>query len=378
MRHAMAQLLRFGWVELQCCLFAVAVFVGLALTRVVPLPVPRYDALLAYGLLVTAVFFALRLETPREVAVIFAFHLIGLALELFKVRVGSWAYPEDAWSKVAGVPLYSGFMYAAVGSYLCQAFRRFDLRINRFPWAAAVVLALAAYANFFTHHWLPDLRWLIAGAFVVVLWSSRVSFTVGHHRYAMPLSLSLVLIGFFLWIAENGATLLGAWRYPDQAAIWQVVHVGKWGSWALLVSLSFVLVAAVKRWEGTFYGSVGTPPAVTDQADWPSVTGSGDVGHRRGRLLHRTPGRHQRVEHQRPVGPVPGLDHGGRLDLVVPDPPVGVQVTAQAPVVGELGDHPPGGVGRLGAVGEVHDDTVAKPVGPQSPTSATRASTFST
>ena len=41
------------------------------------------------------------------------------------------------------------------------------------------------------------------------------------------------------------------------------MHVGKWGSWALLVSLSFVLVAAVKRWEGTFYGDVGTIPTVT-------------------------------------------------------------------------------------------------------------------
>lgn len=252
MRHGLAQLVRFGWIELQCCLFAAAVFVGLALTRVVSLPIPRYDALLAYGVLVTAVFFVLRLETAREVAVIFAFHLIGLALELFKVRVGSWSYPEEAWSKVAGVPLYSGFMYAAVGSYLCQAFRRFDLRISRFRWVGASLLAVAAYANFFTHHWLPDLRWLVVVGFVVVLWPSRVWFTVGRHRYVMPLSLSFVLIGFFLWVAENAATLLGAWRYPDQATIWQLVHVGKWGSWALLVTLSFVLVAAVKRWEGAF------------------------------------------------------------------------------------------------------------------------------
>ena len=202
---------------------------------------------------------------------IFAFHLIGLALELFKVRVGSWAYPEDAWAMVAGVPLYSGFMYAAVGSYICQAFRRFDLRVNRFPWLPAAALAVAAYANFFTHHYLPDLRWLVALGFVVVLWRSRVSFTVGARRYAMPLSLSFVLIGFFLWVAENGATWLGAWQYPDQAAFWQLVHVGKWGSWALLVSLSFVLVAAVKRWEGTFYGDVGTIPAVTParHADLP-------------------------------------------------------------------------------------------------------------
>jgi len=261
--EAAAQLVRFGWLELQCCLFAVAVFVGLALSRVIPLPIARYDALLAYGLVVTLVFYLLRWETAREVAVIFAFHLVGLALELFKVRVGSWAYPEEAWTMVGGVPLYSGFMYAAVGSYICQAFRRFDLRVNRFPWLSAVVLAVAAYANFFTHHHLPDLRWLVALGFVVVLWRSRVFFTVGARRYAMPLSLSFVLIGFFLWVAENGATWLGAWQYPDQAAFWQLVHVGKWGSWALLVSLSFVLVAAVKRWEGTFYGDVGTIPAVT-------------------------------------------------------------------------------------------------------------------
>lgn len=262
LRTATVQLLRFGWLELQCCLFAGAIFAGLALSRVVELPVARYDLLLAYGIVLTLLFWRLRLETGREVAVIAAFHLIGLALELFKVRVGSWSYPEEAWTKVGGVPLYSGFLYAAVGSYLCQAFRRFDLRIDRFPWVAGVGLAVAAYANFFTHHWLPDLRWLVALGFVVVLWRSRVWFTVGPRRYAMPLSLSFVLIGFFLWVAENGATWLGAWQYPDQVDVWRLVHVGKWGSWALLVSLSFVLVAAVKRWEGTFYGTVGDRPRV--------------------------------------------------------------------------------------------------------------------
>lgn len=52
---ALAQLLRFAWVQVQCCLFAVAVFVGLAVSRVVPLPIARYDALLVYALVVTAV-----------------------------------------------------------------------------------------------------------------------------------------------------------------------------------------------------------------------------------------------------------------------------------------------------------------------------------
>ncbi|TJY64090.1 DUF817 domain-containing protein [Arthrobacter sp. CAU 1506] len=259
----MVQLLRFAWLQVQCCLFAAAIFVGLAASTAVPLPIPRYDALLVYGLVLTAAFYLLRLETGREVAVIFGFHLVGLALELFKVQMGSWSYPEEAWSKVAGVPLYSGFMYAAVGSYICQAFRRFDLRINSFPWVPAAALAVAAYANFYTHHYLPDLRWVIAAGFVIVLWRSRVDFTVGARSYAMPLSLSFVLIGFFLWVAENAATLLGAWQYPDQSQIWQMVHVGKWGSWALLVSLSFVLVAAVKTQEGRFYGKAGAAPTVT-------------------------------------------------------------------------------------------------------------------
>ena len=278
--EAAAQLVRFGWLQAQCCLFAVAVFVGLALSSVLPLPVARYDALLVYALLVTVVLALLRVETGREVAVIGAFHLVGLALELFKVRVGSWSYPEAAWTKVGGVPLYAGFMYAAVGSYLCQAFRRLELRVDRFPWAPAVLLAVAAYANFFTHHVLPDVRWLVAAGFVVVLRRSRVSYTVGRRRYAMPLSLSFVLIGFFLWVAENAATLLGAWQYPHQAQAWRLVHVGTWGSWALLVSLSFVLVAAVKTQEGRFYGEVGAEPAVTLSAARPPRPDRRDAGRR--------------------------------------------------------------------------------------------------
>src|SRR5918998_3571090 len=86
---ALVQLLRFGWVQAQCCLFAVAVFVGLAAISAVPLPLPRYDVLLAYALVLTAVFFLLRLETGREVAVIFAFHLIAWV----------WRYSRCGWAR---------------------------------------------------------------------------------------------------------------------------------------------------------------------------------------------------------------------------------------------------------------------------------------
>jgi uncharacterized membrane protein YoaT (DUF817 family) len=70
-----------------------------------------------------------------------------------------------------------------------------------------------------------------------------VHYTVGEARYRMPLALSFVLNWFFLRLAENISTIFAAYRYPDQADGWSMVHVGKFGSWALLVVVSFVLVA---------------------------------------------------------------------------------------------------------------------------------------
>jgi uncharacterized membrane protein YoaT (DUF817 family)/GNAT superfamily N-acetyltransferase len=244
---------RFIWLEALSCLFPACVFLGLAVAKVVPLPIPRYDALLVYCVVLTFGFWALRIETWREVLVIFAFHLVGLGLELFKVHIGAWSYAGDAWTKVGGVPLFPGFMYASVGSYICQAWRRFDLRVSGYRPIPSTIAALAIYANFFTHFWLPDARWLLALLLVLVLRRCRVHFTVGPRRHRMPLSLSFVLIGAFLWAAENAATFLDAWRYPNQTSVWQVVHADKLGAWALLVSLSFVLVASIKSQEGRLY-----------------------------------------------------------------------------------------------------------------------------
>ncbi|MBO3724069.1 DUF817 domain-containing protein [Actinomyces bowdenii] len=259
------RLVQFAVIQLACCAFPLAIFAGLAVSLLVwgavEMPLERYDALLIYVVIIQIAFVALRLETWRELGVICAFHLIGLALEVFKVRIGSWAYPDAGVVRLGGVPLFSGFMYASVGSYICQAFRRFDLHVGGFRWWPVSILAVMAYINFFTHHVIADLRWAIALGFVAALWGSTVHFTVGGDRYWMPTALSFVLIGFFLWVAENLATGLSAWRYPDQAEGWHLVHAGKLGSWALLISLSFVLVAAVKAREGTLYGR-GLPRVV--------------------------------------------------------------------------------------------------------------------
>ena len=268
------RLAQFALTELACCIFPIAVFIGLAATALVwsrvQVPLARYDALLIYVMAVQVAFVVLRLETWRELGVICAFHLVGLALEVFKVHAGSWSYPDAGVVRLGGVPVFSGFMYASVGSYICQAFRRFDLRVDGFRWWTVSLLSVAAYANFYTHHVIADLRWLIAVAFLVALWGSTVHFTVGGDRYWMPTAQAFVLIGGFLWLAENAATLLGAWSYPDQLGGWHLVHVGKFGSWALLITLSFVLVAAVKAKEGVLYG--GGAPRVTRDRLSPNET----------------------------------------------------------------------------------------------------------
>jgi uncharacterized membrane protein YoaT (DUF817 family) len=162
--------------------------------------------------------------------------------------VHSWKYPEHAFFHLRTVPLYSGFMYASVASYIMQAWRRFDLRLERFPsfWMA-VGVSVAIYGNFFTNHYTVDIRWFLAAAVIVLFWRTRVLFTVVRKERNMPLVLSFLLIGFFIWIAENISTFFGAWVYPNQAQKWAIVGPAKISSWMLLVIISFIIVASLKE-----------------------------------------------------------------------------------------------------------------------------------
>ncbi|MGK5632126.1 DUF817 domain-containing protein [Streptomyces sp. URMC 123] len=240
------QLLLFTRLQTRSCAFAIALLLGVALSGALPEgPVARYDLLFGYGLLLTAVFRLRGWESRRDLAVIAVCHVIGLAFELVKVSLGSWSYPEPALLKVAGVPLYGGFLYAAVGSYVCGAWRLMELELVGYRPRATAAVAAAIYVNFFSHHWLPDARWPLAALLLAVTAGTWVRFTLGSARLRMPLALSFALIGFFLWLAENLATYLGAWRYPYQLHGWQPVSVDKFGAWALLISVTVVLVAAV-------------------------------------------------------------------------------------------------------------------------------------
>ena len=251
MRRRLREFLWFGVKNARACVFAGLFFLAVfAVPRSGIARVPRYDILLLIAVAIQGWMVWAKLETWDELKAISLFHLLGFCLELFKTSgaIHSWSYPDFAYSKVFGVPLFSGFMYAAVGSYIIQAWRLFDIRIRHHPpyWMAGAA-ALAIYANFFTDHYIPDLRWYLA-ALALGLYART---TVIYHPYdrdrRMPLLLSFLLIGFFIWLAENISTFFGVWRYPDQLGAWTAVHVSKWSSWSLLVVMTFTIVANLKH-----------------------------------------------------------------------------------------------------------------------------------
>ncbi|MFC4140356.1 MULTISPECIES: DUF817 domain-containing protein [unclassified Microbacterium] len=206
----------------------------------------RNDALTIAAVLIQVVMIGFRLETGRELWVIVIFHVTGTVMELFKTDVGSWEYAAGGFLHLGAVPLFSGFMYGAVGSYMVRVHRLFDLGFTCYPrrWLT-VVLAAAIYANFFAHHFWIDLRWVLIAA-VVVLWFPTTMYARSW-RVTLRLPLLAVFggVAVFIYAAENIGTWAGAWSYPNQAGGWELVSPSKITSWFLLMIISVVLVTLV-------------------------------------------------------------------------------------------------------------------------------------
>jgi uncharacterized membrane protein YoaT (DUF817 family) len=234
-----------GW----ACLFG-AVLLGLVLLTKwrwpAHAPLARYDFLFLAALTVQALLLILRLETVREAKVILVFHVVGTVMELFKTSVGSWTYPEHNFFRIGHVPLFSGFMYASVGSFLARSTRILKVRYTGYPptWVT-VVLAILIYANFFTHHYLPDIRILLFVLVTIAFGRTWVYYRPYQKLRRMPLLLGFGLVALFIWIAENIGTFAGVWVYPHQSAQWHMVRPGKYGAWLLLMIISFILVTLV-------------------------------------------------------------------------------------------------------------------------------------
>lgn len=237
--------LKQGW----ACVFGAAMLVLLFATAVwYPdgASLARNDFVTLAAVAIQILMVAFRLETLRELRVIILFHIVGTGMELFKTSVGSWIYEGDGVLHLLNVPLYSGFMYASVGSYLVRVYRLFDLRFERYPrtWITAI-LAVLIYVNFFSHHYIWDARWLLLLAILAVYGPCMMHFRIFRARLRMPIVVAFVLVALFIWIAENVATWSQAWSYPNQTDGWELVSIAKLGSWLLLMIISVVLVAWV-------------------------------------------------------------------------------------------------------------------------------------
>ena len=253
MKFNLREFLIFGIKQARACIFAGSFFILLFLSHHVHIPgLPRYDFLFLASVGIQFILYLTKIETKDEIKVICLFHLIGLVLEIYKTNpaIGSWSYPEFGYFKIMGVPLYSGFMYAAVGSYISQAWKIFKLELTGYKnYTLVVILSFLIYLNFFTNHYLPDMRWWLFGLVIIVFAKTSVHFTVTSRQYSLPLVISFILIAFFIWIAENISTYFGAWVYPDQIVTWTFVSSRKITSWMLLVIISFNIVAYLKHYK---------------------------------------------------------------------------------------------------------------------------------
>src|ERR1700744_6048035 len=206
---------RFGLKQGWACLFgAIAILLMIATWRCYPAqsPLPRYDFLFICMMSVQTALLALRMETWEEVKVILIYHAVGTLMEIFKTAVGSWIYPEPNLFRIAGVPLFTGFMYSCIGSYICRAWRLFDFRFSHHPPRAGLIaLSLAVYANFFTDHFGLDVRLVLFAASALLFGRTTIHFRVWHVHRAMPLLLGFVLVALFIWFSENIGTLTRTW-----------------------------------------------------------------------------------------------------------------------------------------------------------------------
>ncbi|MBX4192029.1 DUF817 domain-containing protein [Candidatus Parcubacteria bacterium] len=249
----LVELWYFFIASLRASYFGVFLLSIFLLTEVITVPfISRYDFifLAAVGFQICALLF--RFESLKEFFVILLFHLLATVMELFKTNpaIGSWTYPDThhAIFVLATVPLFTGFLYSAIGSYISRAFVFLKLSYERFPsYYHLWILAGLIYLNFFTHHFVYDIRYFLFAYVFVIFWRTKVHFQVYRAKHSMPFLVTVVLTSLFVWIAENIGTFTKIWLYPNQIEYWHLVSFEKMGSWFLLLILSFALVSIIYR-----------------------------------------------------------------------------------------------------------------------------------
>ncbi len=237
--------------QASCSLFGGLMLFFLLATKYVSVPgIYRYDLLFLIAIVVQIVLILSKLETPREVVAIIVFHICAMGMEIFKTSpaVGSWAYPEPALFAIGTVPLFTGFLYSSVGSYMARAWR-----INKFTFIhlphkiSLAFVGLLIYANFFANHYIPDMRWVIFGILIALFWNTKLRVQLTHTWYTFHPLFTNALLASFVWLAEQIGTFARVWIYPHQATEWHPVTFHMFTSWYMLLIFSFIIIALIHK-----------------------------------------------------------------------------------------------------------------------------------
>jgi uncharacterized membrane protein YoaT (DUF817 family) len=242
--------IRFGLKQFRAAIFGFLIILGLAITQFVRFSfIERYDLLLIYVILIQIILLITHYEQPYDLIPIMIFHVLGMALEIYKVQWGSWSYPDDGFFVIMGVPLYSAFMYSAIGSYIVRIIKEMNIRVTHWPKLRWTLLtSFLIYLNFFTNVRIYDYRDWLYVLIILVFWRVKFGFTARVRRHEWPAILGFFLIGLFIYFAENIGSFFNAWRYSYQLSHWRLVDAGKISSWVLLIIVTIVIVIELQHY----------------------------------------------------------------------------------------------------------------------------------
>lgn len=204
----------------------------------------RYDILFVYAIVLQVIFYKTKFETKRDILIIAIFHLVGLTMEIVEVSInGSWVYDSTGIFYIFSVPLFTGFMYASVGSYISKSYSLLKLNpINMPKNSVLIIISILIYINFIINNHFFDFRGFIYLILIITCWQAKIEFTIINRVRRINFLVAFFLIGCGIWIAENIATFLDIWSYPNQVNTWELVHFSKVSSWMLLSIVSFVII----------------------------------------------------------------------------------------------------------------------------------------
>jgi uncharacterized membrane protein YoaT (DUF817 family) len=228
-----------------CALFGGVLLFFIGITYYVnPGDINRYDFLFIIAVCTQVLLLLFKYESLREFYVILTFHVLALIMEVYKVGIGSWTYFGGGNISLFGVPLFTGFMYSAIGSYMYRAWKINKFRFKNYPKPTHLITLLVfIYINFFTNHFLYDFRYILLVVSGIIFYKTRFFVELTDKRIQVHPLLANALTAFVIWISEQFGTFYRLWAYPNQIHTWTFVSFNKYISWYLLLIFSFSIIS---------------------------------------------------------------------------------------------------------------------------------------